>query len=426
MTSNRPSADPSGRPTILLVSSGYHLYREYLLRMISQAARVFLFLDREPTWERSYVAGHEVVDTLDAEAMIAAARKVAERVAIDGVICWDEIKMVHAARVAHALGLPGSHPLAVGRCRDKHQTRSALAAAGVPQAISTLVGSVEEAAATAWRIGYPVVVKPRALGASIGVSLVEGPDQLAAAYHHARGSTEDGVPLYEKSVLVEEYLDGPEISIDAAWVDGRPIPLFVARKIVGFPPHFEEVGHVVDAKDPLLTEPALLDVLERAHRAVDFRTGITHSELRLTESGPKVIEINARLGGDLIPYVGWVASGINPGQVAVDVACGLPPRVTPSRQRVAAVHFLYPDRDATVGGVEVDRAALPASVDVAAALAAPGKRLQLPPAGHVTSRYAYVVTAGSSEAECAAGAEAAARAIKLRIEDAPKAAEGGR
>ncbi|HVK67347.1 MAG TPA: ATP-grasp domain-containing protein [Polyangium sp.] len=425
MPTTHPNADPNGRPTILLVSSGYHLYREYLLRMISASARVFLFLDREPTWERSYIADHQILDTLDAEAMIAAAREVASRVAIDGVICWDEIRMVHAARVAEALGLPGTTPVAVGRCRDKHQTRFALAAAGVPQAISKLVSSVEEAAETAWRIGYPVVVKPRALGASIGVSRVESPDELAAAYHHARTSTEEGVPHYDASVLVEEYLEGPEISVDAAWVDGRPIPLFVARKILGFPPHFEEIGHVVDARDPLLLDPALLRVLDAAHRAVGFRTGITHTELRLTEAGPKVIEINARLGGDLIPYVGWVATGIDPGQVAVDVACGRSLRITPSRLRVASVHFLYPVEDTTVSAVDVDKTALPVSVDVAAALAAPGQYLELPPAGHVTSRYAYVVVSGKTAKECAVGAQVAAHAIKLRAKRTPKAAGGG-
>ncbi|MDC3961414.1 ATP-grasp domain-containing protein [Polyangium jinanense] len=424
MLEAHPNADPSGRPTVLLVSSGYHLYREYLLRMISQAARVVLFLDREPSWERSYITDSKIVDTLDAEAMITAARAVAAMVPIDGVICWDEIRMVHAARVAEALGVPGTDPVAVARCRDKHQTRSALAAASVPQAISKLVSSVEEATATAFRIGYPVVVKPRALGASIGVSRVEGPDELAAAYHHARTSTEDGVPHDDASVLVEEYLEGPEISVDAAWVNGRPIPLFVARKILGFPPHFEEIGHVVNAADPLLLDPALLGVLDAAHRAVGFRTGITHTELRLTDAGPKVIEINARLGDDLIPYVGWVASGIDPGQVAVDVACGRPPRAMPIRLRVASVHFLYPAEDTVVGAVDMDKAALPASVNVAAALAAPGQRLELPPAGHVTSRYAYVVTAGKTTAECAAGAEVAARAIKLRPEESPKAAGG--
>ena len=77
-------------------------------------------------------------------------------------------------------------------------------------------------------------------------------------------------------------------------------------------------------------------------------------------------------------------------------------------------------------GVVVDAVdALPASVDLAAALATPGQRLELPPVGHVTSRYAYVVTTGKNAAECAIGADVAARVIKLRPGESPKAVGGG-
>ncbi|MDI1482748.1 hypothetical protein [Polyangium sp. y55x31] len=114
MPKAHPNADLNGRPTVLLASSGYHLYREYLLRMISRAARVFLLLDRQPSWERSYIANYKIVDTLDAEAMITAAREIMARLPIDGVICWDEIRMVHAARVAQALGVHGAGEGAFG------------------------------------------------------------------------------------------------------------------------------------------------------------------------------------------------------------------------------------------------------------------------------------------------------------------------
>jgi biotin carboxylase len=405
------------RPLIILVTSGYHLYREYLLKLVAGAARVWLLADAEPEWERPYIAGHTVVDTLDPAAMIEAARAVSAGTPVQGVLCWDEVRMVQSAQVAQALGLPGGDPEVLGRCRDKHQTREALAAAGVPQASSTLVTSVTEARAAADRIGYPVIVKPRALGASIGVSGVDGPDQVEAAYQHARGATEDGVPYYEEWVLVEEYLDGPEISVDAACADGELSPLFVARKISGFPPHFEEIGHTVDAADPLLTDAGLLDVLFAAHQAVGFRNGMTHTELRLTASGPKVVEINCRLGGDLIPYVGYTASGIDPGRVAVQVTCGVRPDVTPTRKRVAAVQFFYPDRDVIVAEVTADPSGLPPTVDTLGVLAFPGQRLELPPAGHVACRYAYAVAAADTVEDCMAATQAAHKAVSLRVRD---------
>lgn len=406
--------DPN-KQTILLVSSGYHLYREYLLKQISNAANVVLLLDREPTWERPYIVQHHYVDTLDTEQLIRVGREVMRHIPIQGAVCWDEVRMVKTAELAEALALPGSSVIAATQCRDKRKTREALAAAGVPQPRSICVCSYDEALVAARSIGFPVVVKPRALGASIGVSLAADEAELAAAFRDARAAFEDGVPHYQEGVLIEEYVDGPEISVDTAWHEGELIPLFVARKITGFPPHFEEVGHVVDSADPLLYDPALRRVLEQAHRAVGFRSGITHTELRLTPSTPKIIEINGRLGGDFIPFVGWVASGIDPGQVAVEIACGKSPLMAASSGEVAAVHFLYPDEDATVAEVRIDVALLPPGVVKAVPLAQPGQRLVLPPAGHVTSRYAYFVVAGKSAAECEATAALAKRAFKLCV-----------
>lgn len=108
---------------------------------------------------------------------------------------------------------------------------------------------------------------------------------------------------YQGGALIEEYLTGPEISIDGAVVDGRYTPLFVARKTVGMHPYFEELGHLVNAADGLMSDPQLLATLASAHRAIEFRHGVTHTEVKLTGRGPVIVEINGRLGGDMIPLL---------------------------------------------------------------------------------------------------------------------------
>jgi biotin carboxylase len=276
-----------------------------------------------------------------------------------------------------------------------------------------LVGSVEQAAQAARSIGYPVILKPRALGASFGVVGVDGPDELAQGYDIARAAEEDGVPYFDEGVLVEEYLTGPEISVDCAVVDRLVRPLFLARKVTGYFPYFEEIGHTIDAADPLLTDPALLDVLAGAHRAVGYTDGITHVELRLTPTGPRVVEINSRLGGDFIPYVAYFAGGVDAGAAAVSVALGEVPDDPPGPAGVAAVHFLYPPSDVVVRHVTVDPAELPVAAVAHGVLARPGQELRLPPAGHVTTRYGYVITTGSSEEDCLATARAAECAFTL-------------
>jgi biotin carboxylase len=400
------------RPRLLLVGTGSRVYREYLLASLARDHDVWLFSERALGWESPYVVGHTTVDTADADAMVGRARTVAP----DGILTWDDPRVVQTARLARALGLPGCAPEAALRCRDKHATRAALHAAGVPQAASALVTSLAQARAAAEAIGYPLVLKARALAASIGVVLVDGPDQLAARFRIAHGATAPGATeIPPGDVLVEEYLDGPEVSVDAAWSGGGMAVAFVARKQIGYPPYFEEVGHLVDGADPLLSDDRLRDVLAAAHAAVGFDTGWTHAEMRLTPDGPKIVEINARMGGDRIPHVAELATGIEAAPAAAAVACGRDPNLAPTMARAAAIRFCYPERDAVARAVRVDRDALPPTAVCAEPIAAPGQELRLPPAGHVTSRYAFVTVVADTAARCAADLDAAAAAVSLVV-----------
>ncbi|MEY2516472.1 MAG: hypothetical protein QOJ89_3830, partial [bacterium] len=415
---------PDDRPALLVVATGARLYREYLLRSIATRYRVHLLLSDAPSWEREYVDGWTVLDsTLDVDALCAAAREVDARRTLDGVLCWDEARILQTASVAEELGLPGADPAAVLRCRDKHLTRDALAAAGVPQPRSALAGGVEEALATASDFGYPVVLKPRALAASLGVVLARTPAELAERFAFARDTTLPEAPDYELGVLVEEFADGPEISVDCAVSGGVVAQLFLARKEVGYAPYFEEIGHRVDAADPLLRDPEIAAILRATHAALDFRDGMTHVELKLTRGGPKVIEVNARLGGDLIPYLGLRASGIDPGLAAAAVACGRKPDVRASRALVGGVRFFYVEHDdSVVEDVSFDAARLPARIDLAVATAAPGAIVSPPPRGTLFGRIAYATVLGETMAQADTALDAAEAALRVRVRAGERAA----
>ncbi|MBV9821629.1 MAG: ATP-grasp domain-containing protein, partial [Actinobacteria bacterium] len=195
---------------ILLAYRRMPVYREYLLAAVARHDEVWMLSDRAPTWEREYLAGHTVLDVDDLAALVAAAAAVEPA----GVLTWDDTLVVQAARMASELGLPTSPPEAVRLCRDKHGTREALKAAGVPQAESVLVTSLPQARQAAAELGYPLVLKPRGLFASIGVVKVDTADQLASRFRVARGAPAGGSSdVAGAEVLVEQYLDGPEISV---------------------------------------------------------------------------------------------------------------------------------------------------------------------------------------------------------------------
>jgi biotin carboxylase len=409
------------RPLLILIGSGAQLYREYIVRSASARYRLWLMDPAPPTWEQPYLTGHTVVDNTDPQLLVAACLEVAGRHEVTGVFCYDEGLVWPAAHAAQALGLPGTSPDGIRACRDKHLTRQLLAGAGVAQPASAAVSSLAEALGAAAVIGYPVVLKPRGLAGSKGALRVDRPGQMPDGYAAARAAFYPGVPVYDVGVLVEEYVAGPEISVDAAFFDGRCMPLVIARKQVGFAPFFEETGHLVDGADPLLTDPVLRAELERSHAALGFRYGVSHTEFKLTPGGLRLIEVNARLGGDLIPYLGMLANGVDPGLAAADAAAGRRPEPEFGPARVAGIRFLYPERDTVVDAVQVHQTGDP-RVHAAVATANPGTQLRLPPRGYI-SRYGFVTALAPTAEQAAAVLADAPRLVELKgrplPEDAP-------
>lgn len=320
---------------VILVGSGQRAYREYLLAGAARRRPIWILDAADPTWQQEYVRGSTTVELLDrerlvpdTEGLIKAAEAVAAEHRVVGVFSYDETLVVTTALIAERLGLPGLTSQGADNCRNKHNTRQLLTAAGLPQPHFAYVTDADTALATADSFGYPVVLKPRGMGASIGVIRVDDAAGIRAAFEVADTASRGGNSDYEGGVLVEECVMGPEISIDGVVFDGEWTPLFLAHKEVGLAPYFEETGHVVSATDPLLADEELLRVLRSAHRELGIGYGITHTEVKLTTRGPVIIEVNARLGGDLIPYLGSLATGVEPGELAADVAAGVRPRGT--------------------------------------------------------------------------------------------------
>lgn len=407
------------RPLLLIVATGMRIYREYLFRSISAGFRIHLFHTAEPTWEREYLSGWTVVpSTLDGPAMAAAARDLD---GVSGVLCWDEGRIHAASYVAQALGLRNGDPAVIWRLRDKAQTRAALDAAKVPQPRSIPVATLDQALDAADQVGYPAVLKPRGLGASLGVVIVKDPAQLREKFAFTRDTKAPDPVVYSSAepVLVEECVIGEEISVDSVVQDGKVIPLFIARKVVGYPPYAEEIGHYVDAADPLLNDPSLLQAIQDTHTALGFQDGWTHTEFMLTDDGPRLIEVNGRLGGDMIPYLGMLATGISPGPAAAAVACGLPPEITPDRRRVIGIRFFYVDEDdTTITSVDFEDSRLPMQVEHTAVVAAPGAVVSPPPKGTVWGRIAFAIAGADSIDECRRALDAADAALLVNTQQA--------
>ncbi|MET7400225.1 ATP-grasp domain-containing protein [Dactylosporangium sp. NPDC005572] len=408
---------------VIVVGSARQQYRQYLLDSASRRQDLWLLDGAPPTWQRPYVRETSVVPLVDRERlipnqelMVKTAQEIAADVPVRGVFTYDETLVVTTAHIAEALGLPGLSVDGVENCRNKHRNRRALTAAGLPQPRFAYVTTLADAVVVAAEFGYPVVVKPRGCGASIGVVRAADASEIAAAFAVAEGASHTGAPAYEGGVLVEEYLEGPEISVDGALHRGEYQPFFLARKRIGAPPYFDEIGHTVSVDDPLLDDPEIMRVLTEAHRAVGVRDGITHTELRLTDRGPAIIEINARLGGDLIPYIGRLATGIDPAFVAVDLATGVGPDLTRThRTGTVGIRFLNPPVDGRITGMRLPEPGAVPGLEEASPMVEPGTLVMLPPRDFL-GRFAYLICRAESPEACDAALDAAAALVEVDVD----------
>jgi hypothetical protein len=139
-----------------------------------------------------------------------------------------------------------------------------------------------------------------------------------------------------------------------------------------------------------------------------------------------VIEVNARLGGDLIPYLGMRTTGIDPGLAAAAVAVGRRPDVSSDRKLLGAVAFSYVERPMTIAEIGFDQQRLPAEIDQAVVRAEPGQRHSPPPAGTVWGRIAYTTVLAETEQACRHAIEVARSALRVTAAAEPEPSAGTR
>jgi len=388
----------SARKKVLIVGSGAaEVYRRYSLEAIAKVYDVVLLDDVEPTWQQPFIVG-AIIAPLNLKLAYDPLDDALRAHPVDGVLSWDERRLELVAEIAARYGLRTVGLESVRACRDKWRTREILAAAGVPSAHSRLTQTTEAAASAAAEIGFPVVVKPRGLAGSIGVQRVDDVEELAEAWVLANGATMPSVTPRD-GVLVEEFLTGDEYSVECVTIEGATTVVAVTRKRVGLPPYFEEIGHIVNAADrneALFGEIA--DVAARALDAVGFTDGVTHVEVKVGPAGPRIIEINARLGGDLIPHLVALATGYDLSVAAASIAVGDPPTSTEAAPRAAGIHFFYPPFAGVFTNHELGAWASEPWVDRCVWVKPHGTPMGLPPEAFM-GRLGFVVVMGDDAAE---------------------------
>jgi biotin carboxylase len=364
------------------------------------------------------------VDLKDKEALAAAAAGLPGLV---GVMTAGTDFSASVAWVAEKLGLPGiPHETALD-ASDKARMRTRLAAAGVPVpafAYGTVDDDPEKLAASLAASGginrlpgslgvgepaYPFVVKPVDNMGARGCRLVRKAPELAAAWKDAVSHSRSG------RAIIEEYLDGPEFSLDAIVHSGTISIRGIADRHIHFEPYFIEMGHTMPtAYDPEIVE-AVVDVFKSGIRALGINHGAAKGDIKFTRKGAFVGEIAARLSGGYMS--GWTyphSSGIEPSAEAIDIACGVvPAEASPLRDWVCAerAFISIPGKVHEIRNLD-SAASLPGVTELFSRIA-PGDTVRFPV--NNVEKCGNVIAAGPDRAQVEAAAAAAARSVLIRL-----------
>lgn len=321
--------------------------------------------DRHPTSDVDRVVD---VDTTDPDAVLAALTGADGRPLVDGVCSFSDYHTEVAATVARRLGLPGADPEALRRANQKHLLRDVIA--GRPYSVGhRLVASWDEAERAAAELGFPLVAKPPAEAISHGVERVDDLDALRSAYGRLSRLTRSlrGQPR-SGAVLLEQYVEGPEVSVETMTVDGVTTVFGVTSKDLFGDPGYIECGHTFPVPLPDETREALYASVVETLAAIGYDRGPCHTEVRLTAAGPRVIEANPRTPSSCMTMLVTDVTGHSPILDAWLLALGQPIDGRPIvHQGGAAVRMIYPPDPGRLVRVE----------GVAEAAAEPGVRIIL-------------------------------------------------
>jgi biotin carboxylase len=391
-------------------------------RLLAQGEQV-TFITRQP---RKYpflnpsAPGLRVLEleTNDVGALKARVRELKRQASPDALVTFSTFYVPTVAEVAADSGFRYLNPQAAHDCHDKYRSRQVLRRAGLPTPGFWLVTTDEQLRQVSETVSYPCVVKPIAESGSNGVRLVQNREELVshAQLLRARKVNEREQAL-EGHLLVESLLSGPEFSVETITLaPGRTQVIGVTAKHLSTPPHFVEMGHDFPADLEPKARQALEQATVAALEAVGFDWGPAHTELRLTPTGPVVVEINPRLAGGMIPELVRHATGIDQLSVMLDMLLGKPVSLQPTRQEYAAIRFLTAPRRGRitrVTGVEEARS-LPGIREVSVDKGV-GTLVRFPE--NAIDRLGFVIASSRDRAEAITSVNQARELIQLQLED---------
>lgn len=319
--------------------------------------------------------------------------------------------MASLGLVNRELGLHGPGPETVVRATNKEQMRRAFERGGAPSPRSQAVMTDESAVGAANDIGGSIIVKPSRNSGSRGITHLNAgssSEQILQAFHRAMSESRD------HSALIEQYIEGPEFSVEALVWNGRIEILAVTDKLTTGTPNFVEMGHSQPTQLPPDSAMAVRNAAISGIRALGLDWCAAHAEVKLAPSGPFLMEIGARLGGDfitteLVPR----STGIDMVAAAIQLSLGEEPDLHPAHSSQGAAIRYFDPLPGVVEQIDgVAEARQMPGVKIVDVYMKPGDRVGVVDSS--LARAGHVVAEGRTAEEAVSNAERARNAVLVK------------
>lgn len=276
----------------------------------------------------------EVISTIDTPAILEAAK----RYQIDGIMTLaSDMPMQSVAVVSHEMGLVGISEDTALKATNKAFMRDALKKANVPVPLYYRVKGKDafvDAVQKVKNAGYKCIVKPADNSGSRGVDLLENDADLDKAYEYTVQYSRGG------EIVVEEFMEGPEVSVETLAVDGDVNVIQITDKLTTGAPYFVEMGHSQPSQLSENLRKRVAEVAIAANKAIGIENGPSHTEIKITKDGPKIVELGARLGGDCITtHLVPLSTGVNMVESSICIALGEEPDLKPKWNKGSAIRY---------------------------------------------------------------------------------------
>ncbi|GIX41454.1 MAG: glycolate oxidase [Leptospiraceae bacterium] len=305
--------------TIIIIGAG--ILQVPLIKTAKSMGLFTIVFDMDSSAPGIEYADHFIpMSTKDVEGCVREAVKLSYLRKIDGVITAGTDASKTVAAIANALNLPGIRYSAAEAATNKVLMRTTLAKHNIAVPKFKAIWNLQETYKAIDEIGLPVVLKPAENMGARGVIKISKREEIPKAYHHSKKYSPTG------ELIVEEFLEGPELSIDALAWNNNYIITGIADRIITGEPYFLEIGHNMPSSlsKEILNEAS--KTMIRAMKAIGINHGAAKGDLKFTNKGIYIGEIAARLsGGFMSSHTYPIASGVDLYKRAIQIALGEEP-----------------------------------------------------------------------------------------------------